>query len=162
MRKKQLLEKIETLEKKIEILTKENTILKLDYSKWDLEWGWLLAEIQRNVEMHKVFYIDTYIKQLQESTAMIKDSDLEESLAKIVENVYSELSPTYIELLTLKYANGKEALLQIISDSVYMDVLKNASEANKNKFKAFLNKRGIDNVNKMNSKIRSKPKQEKK
>lgn len=120
---------------KKELLAKQAAqlqILSNNYTTWEQDFGFLTLIISRATAAHKVFFLETYATQL-EGNMMIKDEDIEESFIDLVEQVVSTLSDNYINFLITKYFKNKETLIQFISDSVYVEVIKNASSANKAK-----------------------------
>lgn len=118
-----------------EIIAKQQEQIKLlsnNYTIWENDLGFLVLIISRATAAHKVFFLETYSSQL-EGNMMIKDEDLTESYNELVEEIISTLSDTYVNYLVTKYFKSKEKLIQFVSDSVYMEVIKNASQTNKAK-----------------------------
>jgi hypothetical protein len=118
-----------------EIIAKQQEqirILSSNYTTWESDLGFLVLIISRATSAHKVFFLETYSSQL-EGNMMIKDEDLTESYNELVEEIVSTLSDEYVNYLVTRYFKSKEKLIQFVSDSVYMEVIKNASMTNKAK-----------------------------
>ena len=106
--------------------------LSFNYKTWEEDFGFLNLIIARTTNTHNLFFIQTYSAQL-ENNMMIRDEDIEESHSKLVLEVINSLSESYVNFLSTKYFKNKEALYSFISDSIYIDILKNANNANKAK-----------------------------
>jgi len=149
--------------KKIKMLEKENAELKQKlaelsrsvdlipqyYSAWEQDFGFLTLILTRNINMHKVFFIEPYVKQL-EGSATIKDDEITKSIADIVESVFKALSDNYIDFLVKKYFKDESELLDFISDEVYVEVLKNATDANRTKLNKIYQKNFVKKINTLN------------
>ena len=150
--------------KKIKMLEKENAELKQKivelskpvdlipqyYSAWEQDFGFLTLILTRNINMHKVFFIEPYIKQL-DGSGTIKEEEITASIEDIIEAVFSSLSDTYIDFLVKKYFKDQSELLDFISDEVYVEVLKNATDANRAKLNKVYQKNFVKKINTLNN-----------
>lgn len=123
----------------------------LNYTTWEQDLGFLTLMITRATNHHKLYFIDTYMTQL-EGNMMIRDEDIQESYVQLVEEVVESLSENYINFLITKYFKNKLALITFISDSVYLEILANANKANKNKIEGIRHKQVAKEVLSLNVK----------
>lgn len=124
--------------------------MPVTYANWEQDFGFLTLIMTRNINMHKAFFIDPYVGQL-DGMGMIKDDDIDDSINQIVEDTYTSLSDNYINFLVSKYFKDRKALLSFISDHVYVEVLKNATSANKDKIAKKYQNKIVKKLNDLNT-----------
>lgn len=124
--------------------------MPVTYANWEQDFGFLTLIMTRNINMQKAFFIDPYVGQL-DGMGMLKDEDIEDSITQIVEETYTSLSDNYINFLVSKYFKDRQALLSFISDHVYVEVLKNATSANKDKIAKQYQNKIVKKLNDLNT-----------
>ncbi len=124
--------------------------MPVTYANWEQDFGFLTLMMTRNINMQKAFFIDPYVGQL-DGMSMLKDEDIEDSITQIVEETYTSLSDNYINFLVSKYFKDRQALLSFISDHVYVEVLKNATSANKDKIAKQYQNKIVKKLNDLNT-----------
>ena len=142
-------------EKQLEALVKQQAeqlaILSSNYKSWEEDFGFLNLIMTRTTNAHKLFYLETYSAQL-ENNMVLKDDDILDSVVDLVTNIIESLSDNYIKFLTNKYFKNEKELYSYISDSVYIDVLKNANKTNLNKIAKIHHKKLSEEIWSLNTK----------
>jgi hypothetical protein len=124
-------------------------ILYTDYINWDKDLGFLTLVITRKKNITKNYYINIYSTQLK-NTDYVRDEDIQDIIINGVNEVISELSPSYKNFLTTKYFKNEKELIKFITEDFYVDLTSAAILQNSDKIKANMVRQRVSEIGKRN------------
>lgn len=97
----------------------------LRYVDWEKELGFLDVLVSRELNIIRNIFVDLH---KNDESRFVDDDRIKSVVAVSVADIVESISPQYLEFLSTKYFNGTEAVVDYVTNTLYIATLNDVVE----------------------------------